>query len=275
MDHKRAFFFLIAMAVALYGCATLSEFIQEPKVTLERISIKDLSLFEGTLLSQFKVTNPNPIGATIGAVSYDLKINDRDFMKDVMDKGITLKAGGTEMVELPITIRFLDLFESAAQFMKSERLTYDLSGSIGIGPFAVPYRKKGVFVLPKLPSIQLEKARISQLSLQGASMIFTFHLKNSNPFPVDLGGLNYGIKLAGETFAQGSAGKISALGQKGESRLEVPIQVDFLKLGFSAYKILTDASSEYELFGKMNFDVPRMGERSFPFQVTGQVPFYK
>jgi len=48
--------------------------------------------------------------------------------------------------------------------------------------------------------------------------------------------------------------------------------VNFLKLGQSAYNLLTSESSDYELSGNMKFNVPKMGQKEFPFSKVGKVP---
>ena len=265
----------LLLSVLFFSCATLEQLIQKPTVELVGMSLRDMSLFDGTMVFKFKVTNPNPMGATLSNLSYNLKIDNNEFIKGVQDKGIRLPAGGWEIVELPLTVNYLEFFDSVTEFINNDEIPYDLSGSFGIMGFNIPYHTKGKLSIPKLPKVSLKSVDISGFSFLGASLNFVLELDNSNPFAVALNGLDYGIKLGGTEFVNGEAKTITNIAQNGKSTIKIPLNVNFLKLGQSAYNLLTGDSSEYELTGNMKFNVPKIGEKSFPFSKLGEVPFTK
>ncbi len=274
MHRKLTVLVLILTIVMIWGCAAVNEFgklIKKPVVSFKGVSFRNMSLFEGTPVFKFKVTNPNPVGATIKRITYDLKINDEPFIYDTLEEGITIKAGDSGIVELPVTFNYFDLFETVAEFIESDTVAYDLSGSIRMGLFDIPYQTKGDYRIPKLPKVSLKNVDISDLSFTKASVVFHLDLKNSNPFTVKLNGLNYGLKLGGKKFAKGSA-EVSSIGKNSISTIKIPLDISFLKLGRSVYNLLTESSSGYELFGSMKFDIPKLGVKTIPFKKTGQVP---
>ena len=69
--------------------------------------------------------------------------------------------------------------------------------------------------------------------------------------------------------------KKTSIPSNGTSNLKLPVNISFLKLGKSAFNMLGKSSSAYELSGKMKFNIPKIGEKSFPFKKTGEVPFIK
>lgn len=276
MYKKSTVFILILTSMMIWGCATFKDFeklVQKPTVSFKGISFRNMSLFEGTPVFKFKITNPNPIGATIRRITYDFKVNDEPFIYDVLEKGITIKPGGSGVVEVPVTFNYLDLFESVTELIRSESVAYDLSGSIRVGLFDIPYQTKGNYKIPKLPKVSLKNVDISDLSFTKASLMFHLDVKNSNPFTVKLNGLDYGIKLGGKEFVKGRAQTVSSIGKNGTSTLKIPLDISFLKLGRSVYNLMTESSSGYELSGRMKFDMPKIGIKSIPFKKTGEVPF--
>ncbi len=276
MSRKTVLSILAVITIILhYSCATIQQLVQKPTVTFEGISLKDMSLFEGTLLFNFKVTNPNPIGTKIRNIAYDLKINDKEFLEGTFEKGIKIAANGSNTVGLPITIEYLNLFQSVTEFIQSDRVAYDLSGIIGVGPFDIPYQTEGELDIPKLPELSLKKIEVSDFSLTGASVLFQLELRNDNSFVINPSGLDFSIKLGGIEFSEGTSSNVSPVGEGDKTTLEIPVNISFLKLGRSAYQLLTTSSSGYELAGEMKFNVPKIGERSFPFQKTGKVPLIK
>ena len=159
------FFPLILLALIITGCATLQQFVQKPTISFDSIDFKNISLFEQTLLFNFKFANPNPIGGNVRSVAYSLKSKDRQVFKGVVDKGIYLGAGATETVQLPVTIKFLELFSTIKEFINADKFPYELKGTFGIGPFEIPYNKSGVITVPKIPAVSFPL--LPSLSLDG------------------------------------------------------------------------------------------------------------
>ncbi|MFC1502380.1 LEA type 2 family protein [bacterium] len=265
----------IALLVLFVGCAALQELIQKPSLKYEKMTAKDVSLFQSTLLFHFTLTNPNPIGAKIRNIVYNIKFNDKEFAKGNLDKGVYLAARGSSDLELPVTVTYLDLFGTVADFLTSDQVRYDLSGSVGIGPFDLPYHTEGEIPIPKLPKISLQDVRISKLSLTGATMKVSLGLENNNAFAVNIDQIQYRIKLAGIPFAEGIAETISNLNENGHSALEIPLTISFVKMGQSTYNLLTKSASDYELSGDMIFQIPGIGEKKFEFKKTGKIKLRK
>lgn len=274
MNRKKTLLTLMSI-ITIAGCAALQDFVEEPTIEFENIDITNLSLFQSTPVFTFKATNPNPVGVTVKKIAYDLKINDKKFVKGVTEKKIVLPASGSSTFDLPFTINHLDLFESLSEFGGADQVKYDLSGVAGFELFEIPYRKEGFIKIPKLPKISLKSVDVGKLSSKGASLTFAIDLENTNPFAVKLLELDYGIKLGGKEFATGTAHTIPLIGKKGKSTLTLPLNVSFSKLGMSVLNMLSQSSSGYELFGTMKFDIPKIGQKEFPFQKFGETPFVR
>jgi LEA14-like dessication related protein len=273
MYRKKALTALLLALMTMGGCAaldTLQQLVQKPEIRFEGMALENTSLTEGDLLFKFNVSNPNPVGVTVSRVLYDLKVNGKTFVKNTLDKNIALQANGSGTVEVPVTVNYLDFFQSVADFVQADKLAYDLSGSVGVGPFDIPYQKKGDIAVPKLPKISLKNVGISGLSFTGGSLIFSLDVANPNPFALNLGGLDYSIKLGGKKFAEGTADKISPIAKNSRTVLKIPFRMQFLELGRSAYQLLTKPSAAYEISGNMKF-----GDKIFPFQKSGAVSFDK
>ncbi len=278
MDRSKAFYLVIVAALVIGGgCATIRGIVQKPKVDFAGMSLREMDLFEITPIFNFEITNPNPFGVLVKKVTYNLKVNDNKFINGVADKGVRLPAGGVDVVSVPVTINYLDVFETFTEFNSRNKLTYNLSGAVGVGPFNIPYKTRGTLDVPDLPKISLKNVEMSDVSLTNASMRFTIDIENNNPFAVKLNGLDYGIKLSGKEFATGKveAAEIPAVDGKGITTVKIPMNVNFFKLGRSVYNLLKENTSGYELSGEMMFDIPKRGKKRVPFRQEGNVPLKK
>ena len=104
---------------------------------------------------------------------------------------------------LPVTFSYMDILETLNDLSHRENVRYELAGTMDIGPFSLPYQTKGVFDMPRLPEVILKDVRISNLSLTRADVAVEMEVSNNNPFTVNLGGVEYGLKLGGRELAAG------------------------------------------------------------------------
>lgn len=258
------------------GCAVpLQQLIDPPSLTYEGMYLKNRSLFELTPVFKFRISNTNPMGLSIINITYNLKMNNDKFIKGMLDRNISLKAIGANNVELPITFSYLDVFGHSSEFIASDNIVYDLSGTVGAGPFAVPYHLKGIFDVPKFPEISLEHIEVSDFTFTKASVTFVLGIKNANPFEVALSALNYRIKLGGTEFTAGVIRSFSLIDRNGLSTIRIPLKINFFETGRSAYDIFSESSPVYELSGRIYFNIPGTGIRSFPFRNFGNTKIIK
>lgn len=278
MKTKIRIFIVIPALVIMIGlgaCTTLQQLVKKPTLEFQGLNMKDMSLFEGTLVFHYSVSNPNPIGIPLDQIAYQVKIDGKNLINGDLDKKINIPGNGKSNIEIPVHIRYLDFFGSIVDFVHKDVIEYDLSGSIGKFGMKIPFQRKGTFPVPELPQISLNRIDIDSISLMGASLVFVLDMVNKNDFPVALDGLDYSIKLGNSKLAIGEARSVNSLKEKGTSTLELPIHLNFLKLGQAAYELFTKSSSAYELTGNMKFQVPQLGVKSFSFSKKGDVPLNK
>ena len=264
---------LLIMLLPLSSCASLEQIIKQPEVTFSHFNLTDASLLEGTAVFHFNVHNPNPIGIRASRITYDLKLNQKDFVAGQLNQGVSLAAGATSPMRIPIRLNYLDFFDSLNQLWQNKSADYALSGGFSVGPLTIPYKAKGSFDLPRLPKITLETLEITRLSLSGASLNCRLKMHNPNDFDVIFKQLDYHLKLGGTAFAQASARPQGPIGGNDRSVMNLGFDVSFAQLGRSAYQLLMGRKAQYTLDGGLVFDTPGGGQRSVPFSLSGLVPF--
>ncbi len=268
---RTALLLLTGLALGLSGCAALEELLQKPTVAFQNLDMQDLSFSGATLLFHFAVQNPNPIGFAVSEASYDLKLNQKEFLKGTLDQGLSLPASGSAPLSIPFEIQFFDFFKTVQDFLREDSLKYALSGDLAIGSFRVPYSVAGSFALPKLPSISLKEVKIKSLTLNGASLAVALDVQNKNVHALQIQNVGYEIRLGDVLIADGSTGSLVPVGGGKSTQLTIPLNVNFLELGRSAYQILTKGSADYSISGDIGFDIPQIGVRAFPFSRKGSV----
>jgi len=278
MTRNTVLFVLTAIMLMLGGCAAIveQELLDRPIVKCKGMMMKSSSLFESTPVFDFKVENPNPLSLKIRNIAYNFNVDDKKFIKGVTDKGILLKSVSSETVGLSITFNLLEIFRYTEGFLQTDKMAYSLSGTVGVGPFAVPYCIEGKIASPNLPDVSLKQLDISGLSLtEPSAALCVIALENTNDFPIQLDGLEYHIRLDGKDFAAGMVKPASPIEARDILNIDIPVKICFSEPEWSAGDVLKKTSSFYDLSGKMIFHIPEAGEKKIPFQKIGEVPFHK
>lgn len=264
---------VLTLLLALGSCATLDQIIQKPTATFSHMTVSNADLMKANVLFSFNVTNPNPINIRASNITYDLKLNGRKFIAGELDQGITLAGGGTSQLSIPVTMQYLEFFESLTQMWKAKGAEYALTGGFSVGPFRIPYQASGNFDLPKMPKFSLETIRVENFSLSGARLNCRLKMDNPNAFDLLFKRLVYDLNLGGTSFAKASALTKGPIEGKGNSVMDFALDVSFAQLGMSAYQLLTEDKGDFTLDGGMVLDSPKGGEHILPFKLAGQVPF--
>lgn len=137
-------FVVLTCCAAMNGCTAFArKIIQEPKVTLAHVGIKDVGLNGATLLVGVQVDNPNPFSLRVDALRYDVEIGGKLLSSSELPGAATVPAHGIQIVEIPVPIKFQDLFASALDFFSKSSSSYRIKGEARFGLLKVPFDQAG------------------------------------------------------------------------------------------------------------------------------------
>ena len=126
------------------GCSSLIQsVVKSPEVRLDEVRVENLGLQTADLIFQLEVFNPNAVNLKIDSVDYKLVLNDKPFADGHINKAAELPANKKVMVDVPIKVEFKRVFDSLFAAFQKPETKYVLSGTAKLGPFSVPFNKKG------------------------------------------------------------------------------------------------------------------------------------
>lgn len=275
MHPSRIFILVVTGFLWVAGCQSLEQFFQKPDVAFKSVSLQSMSFYDATAIFSFDVTNPNPVGASLRNLTYDLAIDQKSIARGTAEKGLNIPAGGTGVVELPVSITYADVIDSLAELAGKSDIPYDLSGAFNFMGIAIPYHTAGTLPLPKLPAISLKNVQIEKLSWSGAALEFVLELENYNAFGLDVSGLICDIAMGGKPFVHSQTEKGVSISPNGAATVTIPADINFIWLGKSAYDALSGKSTGYAITGEMLFKGPGAIEKRVPFNKSGNVPLLR
>jgi hypothetical protein len=140
-------------------------------------------------------------------------------------------------------VKFADAFALVGDLKGQDQLPYAFDASLGfdtqvVGRVDVPVHREGQLPALHAPKVALKGLRVSKLDLktQTASLALDLNLASDQGSGLTFDGFHYGLKLAGDDVASGTAA-IAAL--SGSEDVTLPIDVKLLGLGAAAVEAIT------------------------------------
>jgi LEA14-like dessication related protein len=252
---------VLLQTLLLAGCATLEQVSQalegqKPSAAVQGLKLTGLDMNGVNLVFDVAVDNPNPVGISLAALDYDLKLLGSSFLQGDQPMGMKLAANGSSQVQVPVRLGFQQLLNSYQQLKGAEKVGYELDLGMGfdvplLGKVRVPVNYRGDFPIPEMPAVSLRSLDVQQLTMSGASLLLQLEVDNPNSFSLLLNKLNYNLKLNGYDVGGGLVEKAVNIQQDDRGTVSLPISLDFAQAGMGLYSALLGKGISYDLSGSM------------------------
>ncbi|MEJ2542821.1 MAG: LEA type 2 family protein [Calditrichaceae bacterium] len=257
--------------------------IQEPSVKISNIKMTGLTFNDVDLLFNIDINNPNSVGINLTGFDYDLQIEHNSFISGKQENGLAIKASGSEIVQLPLTLKFKDIYNTFSKLKDLDSVQYKLNTGLSfnlpvLGNVRIPVSKSGKVPALKMPSIGFNKIKMDQLKLTGAELTLQLKLDNPNTFTFVLKNMNYKFNVAGTQWINGKLNQTTNISAKQENIINIPISLNFISMGQSVYNIIKgDQKLTYTLNGnaELGSSLSILGDINLPFNQTGSMNIEK
>lgn len=137
--------YLLAFSfLGLCSCASFwGTVLEKPKVDLDHVSLRDVTLKGGTLLFYVNVANPNKVDLKLDEITYKIFVNNKELSRAKTEKPVHVPKESTAQVEIPLPIEYGKVFSDLKELMFAESTTYKIEGSAKFPLFSVPFTKEG------------------------------------------------------------------------------------------------------------------------------------
>jgi LEA14-like dessication related protein len=135
---------ILFSAVFLFGCASMMEkFVEKPKIQLDHVSVRDITLTGSTLLFVVSVDNPNNMDIKVNEIAYKIFINGKEITKAKTDKTVLVPALKKTEVEIPLPIEYTKIWSDLSDIIMSKNAVYRIEGDAKFPMFSIPFTKEG------------------------------------------------------------------------------------------------------------------------------------
>ncbi|MFP4427472.1 MAG: LEA type 2 family protein [Spirochaetaceae bacterium] len=264
------------------GCALLEQFLrgeppEKPTARITGARVEAISFSEVDMVFDLEVSNPNEIEVSLAGFDYDLQLSERPFLNGSNEEGLTLSAGGSATIELPVTLVYQEVFELLTSVPEDRETPYAVEVGFtfevpGLGNVRVAADREGTIPVVELPSLRLGSLRMEAADFSGASMLLTAWVENPNSFGGQLREVRFSFLVDNSPWTTGELTGGYEVAPRSTTELEIPIYVDFVALGRSARRLLLgETEFPYQLEGSAVIapEWELLGPKEFSFDLTG------
>ncbi len=250
---------LVTLAFSLAGCASLQRMaknaFKKPRLTFKTARLQQASLADATVDLVYQLENPNPLGLNLASIDYAFFVEGKQVVAGTPPKGLNIAARGKSDLVFPANIKFADIAPVVQTFLNKDTAQYRAQGSVGIqtpiGVLRFPLEHEGTFEVPKVPQVQFESPRITNVTLQGATVEFPLTVRNRNSFPLPVGGISGALRVAGANVGNLSTGDLGLLEPSGTRQLTLPLKINFLSAASAANALRSGGNAQVKLEGQL------------------------
>lgn len=108
--------------------------LRAPRVQVQRLRVRSLSLTGADLELDLQVDNPNRFGILVNSLSYRLTVSGDVWADGSRSQAVRVGGDTTQIVALPVSVNFLSAGRSVYAALSGEQsLPYKLSGTLDLG----------------------------------------------------------------------------------------------------------------------------------------------
>jgi len=133
---------VIALCIFCAGCTEPP--VKEPTVSVSDIELSDVTPQSMTVNATVAIFNPNPIGARLNKVVFDVYYLDDipNYLGHGEQTNIDLIRNGTTTVSIPVTIENIQAIRAAATLVRNGSVILSVNGSAFIDVTATSFEKR-------------------------------------------------------------------------------------------------------------------------------------
>jgi LEA14-like dessication related protein len=147
----------LAAALTFSACSTLGGLanVVEPEVDITDVKLLGTTLTGADLLFEFRVDNPNDVALVLDGIGYRLSLNNEHLLDGTRDQRTQILANGRSTVELPVSIKFQDIYRVIRSFEGRDKPDYALDADFRfdvpvLGYVTVPVTQRGEIPIDRL-----------------------------------------------------------------------------------------------------------------------------
>ena len=135
--------FLLALTLSACSSSGIKGVVEPPKVQVHKVEMGHFNLSGGTATFVLDIQNPNRFPIPLAGFDYGLSLNGVQVANGMKEQKVTIKAGESQKVTVPLTLSFSNMVSMLPDLLRSGKINYQLGGSVHLPWFNIPFQRSG------------------------------------------------------------------------------------------------------------------------------------
>lgn len=267
-------------ALVFTTCQSLSSVFQEPRLSLHSVELADISFTGATVLCKVNVENPNAISIPFPEINWEFYVNTNSFINGKINAGRSIKARGTTVVEVPVGLNYLEVFNTFNSLKGSRQADYKVSLA---AKFVLPvlgdkvwnFEHEGTFPVLQLPRLSAPSMKMDKIDFTKAELLFTVNVENPNVFELPAPSIAYDYLVNNNSFIKSSIKAAAPLAAAALTPVAVRLTVNYADL-YRTFQSLRNSGEVPGLLSlKSDFALPAFAGETGSLEIPGSLPLLK
>jgi LEA14-like dessication related protein len=226
---------LLPMLAILGGCEELDPYL--PKVRFKELQVQDIDFQKADVDFVFSVDNPDPVDISLSSFSYNLGLEDVNFLSGDDADGMTLAAVGSSDLALPVSLTWEDAWNTVQATKGEDYVDFGLDGDFGfetpIGEALIPYDAGGNFPAVRTPKFGFKKLRVTHFDpfSLSADVAVDLNVENEHASSLFFENFDYDLSLGDNHVGHGLIPDLGAVDGATTGVLTLPLTIDLFSAG--------------------------------------------
>ena len=277
---KKIIIILLALftVFSLTTCKTLETVLQEPVVSLHSVELANMNINNVQLLCKVQIQNPNSFSIPFPETGWEVFLNAASFVSGVIKNDRSLSSKRTTIVEIPVTLNYLDIFNTFRSIRGTRQTAYKIALAVKmpiplLGDKIWNLQHEGSLPVLQLPRISAPTMNIDVRDTSKVEIIATINVENPNVFPIPAPKFSYDYQLNRNSFIKGTIENEPPLAASSTTPISFRLVVNYADLIRSfAASLLTGSSLSSNLRISGDFGIPAFSGDTFNYEVSGSLP---
>jgi len=272
----------LAALVLLGGCASLRRLglaVERPTARVESVSLTQLDFDGARLVTRVVVENPNAVGITLDGFDYQLDVEGQRFLSGERDRALAVDAFDEARVELPLDVKFDDLFATYEDARDRDELAYRIRLTLSftlpmVGTVSLPLEQTGTVPVVRPPSLQVERLSLESMNITSATLALRLRAENPNGFALTLESLDYSLAVRERVWVSGANDRPQTIPAHASRQLVAEFSLSFASFGRTVRDLLLGADAlSYQLSASavISTDHPLVPTVTLPYAREGRI----
>ena len=273
--------------LAFTNCEDLDLLSKKPEFSLNSVELADISFEDMKLLCKVNVENPNRFTIPFPEIDWELFINTNQFINGTILNGEPIKSRGTTVVEIPVSLKYEEVFDTFKSLEGSKELDYKIALDAKFTFADIVDKVLSLEFEDKLPVLQAPnisfdgikvKTDVKNISITNIPSKFDFELGfkigNDNDFAMTVNNLSYFFYINKSKWSELNKGvQNTRIAANGITPVPITFSINSNNMLLEIVSIIIgNKDVEYTFEGEAFFgaDLPLANNLGKPFSFSGE-----